>query len=827
MPKQKEPLLEREITRFEQGAVALHVAMKCKSFTKCPDKPQFFGDYSSFLKIVRWSQAATVCLLVLTMFETPLWCSGSTWRWDTPAERCQVTGSEGKAITVELSGLFMLPIGYGIVIETILLCVVLLRLVKENRLHSCFKDHGLHFRSDAALSFDNVMLAIALADLACFMFAEGASFRVAHFVRFALAASIPTLNQLLVNFKNILVGITSSALFLVFTILIFAWLMALTFDDLETEGLAGPANAGFETFGNALYTSFLTMTTANLPAVVLPSYYFNRMYILLFIGYTALATVVFANAILAVVYSIYTEDSKADMKEALNNKKKGILASFDLIRERESMTQNGEPVVTYEGFKRCIEELMLFDSSIKFAHDEAVLHIVFDALDDDRSGMLTAKEFCDMCDVLQHDFCFTKRDGFLRKRFAGTRAGEKFKALMEKNTEHENEADLGYGSRFEGSPFDATVTGVVFLNVLWIIFQSVLDLNGFKEPPWFEYVDASFCLVYLLDAGFKLSYWSWSEYWYYVENRFDFVSTMILASAALLFFLPRVELSSDTLRTLNMLRLVRVLKALSNVAILQTTCCLIGSMLRTCSSVLAMNLLVVYMWACLGMLLFGGAFVDDAGKFHGHRDDYKAYFDSHFDAFNFNDIVSGMITLFYIMVGGWSDEITLVAVAVPEKYSFLYFASYAFFLSFYVVAPLLAFNVFTALSIDAFTSLSEMSEQKDVQSEVVKNLEHYQDLFSHEGTCLHITVSSALRKEKVFKQLYEEEDQESKPAEKKTSSIGLGGDMAVLRLQVQLQEERSARARAEAQCAQALNQLERNMEWMARAFGRIESRVRQ
>jgi len=55
-----------------------------------------------------------------------------------------------------------------------------------------------------------------------------------------------------------------------------------------------------------------------------------------------------------------------------------------------------------------------------------------------------------------------------------------------------------------------------------------------------------------------------------------------------------------------LLRLGRILKALNNIPAYQRVCMVIMRMISTCSDVLLMNLLVIYLWSALGVQLFGG-----------------------------------------------------------------------------------------------------------------------------------------------------------------------------------------------------------------------------
>ena len=70
---------------------------------------------------------------------------------------------------------------------------------------------------------------------------------------------------------------------------------------------------------------------------------------------------------------------------------------------------------------------------------------------------------------------------------------------------------------------------VIGLNVFWVVTQSIIDLNNWEEPMDFMFVDLFFSFIYVLEAVLKLCHWSFAEYWYYGDNRFDLITSVLLA----------------------------------------------------------------------------------------------------------------------------------------------------------------------------------------------------------------------------------------------------------------------------------------------------------
>lgn len=266
-----------------------------------------------------------------------------------------------------------------------------------------------------------------------------------------------------------------------------------------------------------------------------------------------------------------------------------------------------------------------------------------------------------------------------------------------------------------------------------------------------------FSFGYVFEVLVKLSWWSFEEYWMSIDNRFDFITTIILAGAGLCFLI--FDTPRSVMRYLNLLRLVRLLKALNEIPAYERIVNIITRMTTTCGAVLVMNLLVIYLWSSWGMQLFGGKFYDSNPAFEGQDLDY---FSSHFQIYNFNDMILSMVTLFFVMVTNWVDQIAIACLTLHANDTFRWIASWVFWLTFYVGSPLIAFNVFTAFSIDVFCKLEEMSDPENFKKdELEKNLQELQlDLATNQGKILHIQPSTELQREKVYVAMFDESDGE-------------------------------------------------------------------
>lgn len=743
-PKKKKELSEAlmEMTPYEKCAIALNEAIHSRCYIEYPGQKVAWYAYVAHQKTDGLLQMSVLGLLLLTVFETPLWCNSSgAWHWDwQPAEeRCSASSSMPRDEII-MSGVIMLPTGIGAIVEYSLLIAILVRVTLIWRVESAFKDCG-SARGTKQVIGDYVLIALGLVDACVYWANPATSFRIAPYVRFGLAASIPWVRDLLHSFWRVAKAIVKVFLFLMGTVVIFAWVAAMVFDDLVGKDRYGdPINQGFESFGSALYTSFATMTTAVTPDAMIPSYVWSRSFVLMWIPFLVLATVIFNNVLLATVYSEYQAHTTSRVKADLAQRNYSLKAAFEMIKER---SLEGDFHVRFETFVQVATMLRTFHP---ISVDEKLLRLIYQALDENNDGTLDSSEFEVMCDILQTEFTITRRDGWFRMHYGDTCLGRGLRRIIDKSAEG---TDFGYNERFQGSVFDKFMNFVLAMNVVWVVFQSVIDLNNMEEPGFFQAIDVFFSFIYLLEVGLKLCYWSWGEYWQNNDNRFDFVSTMVLAASAFGYLFFKVD--RNILRYLNLLRLVRLLKALNNISAYREVWSVIERMVRTCSDVLAMNFLVIYLWSAAGVQLFGGQLCESNARLAGQD---LAYFSSHYQVYNFNDMFMGMITLYYFTLGTWIDPIACACMELADKFTFQWFLNYGFLLTFYVGSPLLAFNVFTSFSIDVFCNLQAMDKAGDAADKVKQNLAGIQTKMAEEGYCLHVQESAELSRARVFRKMF-------------------------------------------------------------------------
>eukprot|EP00403_Amphidinium_massartii_P037698 CAMPEP_0178440972 /NCGR_PEP_ID=MMETSP0689_2-20121128/37178_1 /TAXON_ID=160604 /ORGANISM="Amphidinium massartii, Strain CS-259" /LENGTH=748 /DNA_ID=CAMNT_0020064011 /DNA_START=61 /DNA_END=2304 /DNA_ORIENTATION=- len=736
------PLLKTEASHFQRAAFLLSEAMNGESFEAMPKEAEILKLHARYRRLDFWVPVAIGGLLALTVFETPLWCNEAAyWRYMSARERCAV---EGKAPVNEviMSGVPLLPIGTGIVMEICLLGVVLASAMLAEKLNDAFKPLGKPYRAPWKSRLALALCGLAFLDILRFIIKPNIGFRLAPYIRFALSFQVPSYLRVFVSFYGTAKAIAIPSLFLVGSVILFAWLGALFFDDLDFEDKYGvPVNQGFENFGNALYTSFLVSTTANLPDVMVPTFDLDRGYIFLWMAMLLVSICIFMQVILAAVYSHYQEEVKEAEMSYLKKRAAGVVEAFKLLAKPGTKSGHSLTVDLND-----MSELAKNLKEHGIRADAELVKFIFNALDDDGNGILTSEEFYDMCDVLQYNFKVTKRDSALVQKHPD----HSLVRLLVKHLDNDpgsDAPDFGYQHRFEGSNFSIFMNTVLGLNVVFVLLESWYDLRNVQEPSIFFSIDLFFSFVYLFEVAVKLCRWSFDEYWTSYDNRFDFVTSIILAVAGVCFLSAHV--SKDVLRMLNLLRFIRLLKALSNIPAYQKVCSTIWKMVLSCKDILMMNFLVCYLWSALGLQLFGGELYEDNPAFKGLGLDY---FDSHFQVYNFNDMLLALLTLFWFLITGWVDQVAQVCMALGTPYSMKHYLFAGFFYGFYVAAVLLAYNVFAAFSIDVYIQLTDEATSKSAE-DVEKNMQRVRVQLAAENEALHFAASADLAKHRLYKDL--------------------------------------------------------------------------
>lgn len=490
-------------------------------------------------------------------------------------------------------------------------------------------------------------------------------------------------------------GLTGVAIAYVVFLLLSAFFSLLLF--------AGEQRAKmFPNYGDALWNLLILLTTANFPDIMMPAYTLHRSAFFFFFAFLLAGYFFLTNLILAIVCKGHTEQREADLAAEELSQKENLDRAFALLDPA------GTGALTRPVMKQLFDELNANRVAVMSEEREELL---WSSLDEDMSGTVDEAEFSTMCLLLRVRLSRVTTSTLLLRNFPS----------------------LGR-SRCYGS-FEAFVTGrildvlldlVLVANAIVVAAEISMGKAGIRTDSrdasdtasrWFDAFDICFTCIFFLELAIKVIVLGWSRYSASLKNLFDAAVTVSSLVTMILVLVPDNGLDSPVaLRRVMALRVLRLLRTLVHVPFLPPIVGTFMRMLRPAGTLLSLMITVMYFFATLGVQLFGGLVNKD-----GERREYAllnevAFGQAGYWPNNFNDIMSGIIVCFeLIMVNNWMVIAEGFAV-VTNKWSRL------FFVSFYVVGVLIILNIVTAFALDAFMDFYQNQERIAAEEQVEEDV---------------------------------------------------------------------------------------------------------
>jgi len=685
-------------------------------------------------------RVVSVLTILFAFFEPPLWCDNKTepYKRIPLAERCALPGG-----VVPINSFFhfiALPPFWSIVVEALLLMVLSFCVQQEKSIEKAFADKNYEGRRHKGVDVRSwaIVLTFLWVDLGIYAVCRQQSFRLAPYCRFLLVFSCANVRQVFKSASRCIDEFGNVAIFLMGTVLFFAWLVIMVLDDVrDRRGNSAMSTIGGEEFGSfsdAFYTLFVISTGAAFPDDIDDIIKNIRWFSLIFYVFMILSFFLFTQLMLAVVYEAYQGNVKEDLTTYWRMRSEALGAAFMAMA---GPGQKGGRVVHTDTFRLLIKDLVAFPR-LKGVLKEGNTDILFAALDDDGSGELSISEFFDACYILQLSFWTTVEDSMFMKKFPNKLAGLKNFILAGK--------------------LENCVTVLLLMNSVFVIVESYYDIHNMKQPRWFNSAELFFSGIYMLEVACKLLVYSWPNYWASGENKFDFVVsvTLFLIGICTLFH-PFGGLSHDIMRYFNILRILRMMKLLMQVPRFERMSNCIVKLVLISSDIAVLMGLTVWMFAAVGVQMFGGLLYAENPVLVKSE-----YVKAGYDVLNFNDLWGGFETLFAMMVCNYMPEYTdaMTKVSAIPFAGGIYQGAYFFF------AVSIVFNIFTAFTIDLFVELTDGDDDDeddegggdsadgsdgggdddDVKNDEDANLTKMIERLKNEGKCLHWIVPAQVMK---------------------------------------------------------------------------------
>ncbi|EQC40820.1 hypothetical protein SDRG_01888 [Saprolegnia diclina VS20] len=644
---------------------------------------------------------AVLLLLLLSYVEVPFWCRGVDARAPcgdpgasvTPLTFNLPTLSRSTALLVELCCL-------GVVGASDLLLVVALRR---------------HFaaRRDRVL-----VLLLTLAACMNRLFLDEFAAQVALFLRLGIfVLTFQTVRSTYLKMFAVLNKVQHILSLVAVYVCFFGWLATILFQDTAEvtrpstptlTRLTRTLGGTMSTYVESSWQMLILLTTANFPDVMLPAYNKSRWQATFFIFFLCFGLFFLLNVILAQIFSNYQHIASSEAIDLDDNRQRMLTEAYELLSSmrpppsplqekqtlmystsprRHPLNIDAGPSLDVSLCHQVLLELQRYRAAPRTTQSHRLL--IVEELDVKGLGFIARHDFTRLCEVmLTITRARVHQPSEIQRwcpRFASTHCFSVFCRTVQ--------------HRF----FELSIDILLVLNALVIMIEFATPAHATGLRNW-ELVDSGFSLVYVLEMLCKLLVYGASAYWDDGRNRFDALITVTSLVIDAYAYIPNAYNDHMMVKVLLTTRCLRILRLIMNVSHYRVIFLTWLRLLPVGKSLLLVLFCNMNLFAALGHVLFGGKITPNrmTSEFPA-----SSYTTSGYAANNFNDIPSGMVTLFELLVVNNWFVIAEGHVLVTSIYARF------FFIAFWLLGVILTLNLFVASILDAF-ALEFASNQRQM-----------------------------------------------------------------------------------------------------------------
>jgi len=510
-------------------------------------------------------------------------------------------------------------------------------------------------------------------------------------------------------------GIVDVVCSLFLAIFIFVWIGMMLFVK-TSEG-----HAVFSNWWDGLSNMWILHTTANSPTAFTPAYNENRVYAMFFILYLVGTLYLLGSILLARVYEIYKERMKNMYLLLQRNRHTALLQAYSLLSDdtgRISTETWNQFFVEY-----CdphIGGLRVEDTSDSQHNMEKTKLVLkaFHGIDANPQGGLDFDCFTEIMAI------FLDRHFYIPCRHSTQ--GEP-KSLARDFLAH------GFDAGFMKFTWDGCVDFIIFIALLLTFTSTVGFVGPGGAGETLLLHTASFwglfliSMIYTLTLSWKIGLLGFSQFWNLkpLQHRLDFFGVYGLVAIELAYVFVSHSLCLE--RVILLLHLARGLRILYYVGPLHHLGQVVVRALPAFWQMTMVLVVIFYIFASIGMACFGGLLYEGNPVLKNSN-----FASNNMWAFNFNDLPSGIVTLFVCMVASNWYYIAEACFAVVGGGPNWYFTG-AYFVGFYVLCNLVVLNIVIALILDASTTFAEAPTKSQPSSELQELAKQDPELLIMEG----------------------------------------------------------------------------------------------
>ncbi|KDO28177.1 hypothetical protein SPRG_06225 [Saprolegnia parasitica CBS 223.65] len=617
------------------------------------------------LRYVRW--LAVTVLLSLSYIETPYWC---TKGGDHPC------GDPDDATTPLTFGTIWLSGRQSMAVEVACLAVIwgndILLLASLKRKYAARQDRlAVSLLYMAATVNVVVRLAGNFADAG----------RVASFLRLLIFISSSRSARGTYQKLYFVLGEVGNLLCLVGIYVLFCgWLATILFRDTPQAVITS-------SFVESSWQLLILLTTANFPDVMMPAYAMHRANALFFICFVFFGLFFLMNVILAQVFSNF---QWVAAREAATH-----AANRDRLLKRHAAAaadENDDAYIAMDLLVCFFTELNQY--KVVKALKERHMRDLFHELDANDDGRVYLAQFIDLCDVVRV---------YMRLHRPKPSEVDRFLPALATSPQYQRLCACVTHRRFELG-FDA----LLVINAVVIVIEFTTAIDNFSmSESWsqWELVATCFSCLFLLEMLLKLLVLGAREYWHSGKNRFDALITVTSLTIDIYAYIPNAYNSHTMVKVLLLVRCLRLLRLIMAVKRYRVLFSAWLRLLPVGKNILLVLFCNMNLFALLGHHLFGGS-ISPATMELTHPT--VSYTVNRYFANNFNDIPSGMVTLFELLVVNNWYVIVDGHVAVTTIYARFFFISY------WIVGVIVTLNLFIASILKQDNNGDEASLRKSL-----------------------------------------------------------------------------------------------------------------
>ncbi|EPS65461.1 hypothetical protein M569_09313, partial [Genlisea aurea] len=339
---------------------------------------------------------------------------------------------------------------------------------------------------------------------------------------------------------------------------------------------------------------------------------------------------------------------------------------------------------------RLLEELNKYRTLPKISRED--FELIFYELDDSHDVKINLEEFNDLSHAI--GLRFKKEDSAsvfeTCPSFYHSPLSEKLKNSVRSST------------------FEYIVVLSLVLNFIAVVIETTLDIENNSAQAAWQKIEFVFGWIYVVEMALKVYAFGFLNYWRDGQNRFDFIITWVIVIGETTTFVSpswQTLLSNgEWIRYLLIARMLRLIRLLLKVKQYRAFVATFLTLIPSLTPFLGTIFCVLCLYCSLA--IFGG--IVNAGNPKLSGTDLE---DNDYLLFNFNDYPSGMVTLFNLLVmGNWQAWMQSYKELTGTVWT------YAYFISFYLIAVLLLLNLIVAFILEAFFAEMELEETHEGRS---------------------------------------------------------------------------------------------------------------